>query len=75
MTESQYHEILNKLNIISKLLASQVIRDKEYRDQVYLLDSVGLKPKDIAALTGKTANNVNVTLHLIRKKKSKRKKS
>lgn len=75
MTESQYHEILNKLDIISKLLATQVIQDKDYRDQVYLLNSVGLQPKDIAELTGKTANNVTVTLHLIRKKKSKKKKS
>lgn len=75
MTDIQYNEILNKLDIISKLLATQLIQNKEYRDQVYLLNSIGFQPKFIAALTGKTANNVNVTLHLIKKQKRKRNKS
>lgn len=75
MTDMRYVEILDKLDVISKLLAAQLIENKEYRDQVYLLNSIGLQPKLIAALTGKTVNNVNVTLHLIKKKKRKRNKS
>lgn len=60
-----------KLDTVIKLLAIQSIGDKGYREQVKLLDSIGLQAKDIAELTGKTANNVKVTLHLIRKSKKK----
>jgi|GEM_PF-1839484 len=75
MTDIQYAEILDRLDVIAKLLAARLIENKEYRDQVYLLSSIGLRPKFIAALTGKTVNNVNVTLHLMKKKKRKRNKS
>jgi hypothetical protein len=54
-------------NTIIKLMAIQVIGDKEYRQQIILLDSMGLQSKEIAELTGKTVNNIKVTLHLIRK--------
>lgn len=60
-----------KLNTVIKLLAIQSIGDKDYREQVTLLDSMGLQAKDIAELTGKTSNNVKVTLHLIRKSKKR----
>ena len=69
MNSDQFSIIEGKLNTVIKLLAIQAIGNKEYRQQVKLLDSMGLPPKEIAALTGKTANNVNVTLHLIRKSK------
>ena len=75
MTDSQYNEISKKLDVISNLLAAQLVQGKEYREQVYLLHNLGLQFKDIAVLTGKTANNVKVTLHLIKKKKPKKKKT
>ncbi|MCK4590072.1 MAG: hypothetical protein KAT77_06520 [Nanoarchaeota archaeon] len=71
MNPAQFSSIENKLNMVIKLLAIQAIGDKEYRQQVTLLDSMGLQPKEIADLTGKSVNNVNVTLHLIRKAKKK----
>jgi len=43
----------DKLDKVIKLLAIQSIGDKDYRDQVTLLDSMGLQAKDIAELTGK----------------------
>jgi len=64
-------QINAKLDIAVRLLSIQSIDDKDYRDQVTLLDSAGLKAKDIAELTGKSPNNVKVTLHLIRKSKKK----
>lgn len=62
----------NKIDLVIKLLAYGLIKDKEYRDQVSILSNIGLQPKEIAVILGKTANNVNVTLSLIRKAKSKK---
>ena len=75
MNESQYEEINRKLELIIKLLSTQIVNGKDYREQVFLLDKIGLKPKEIADITGKTPNNVKVTLHLIKKslKKTPRK--
>ena len=69
MKDREFSMIEEKLNLVIKLLAMQIIGDKEYREQVYLLSSIGIKIKDIAELTGKTQNNVKVTLHNIRKQK------
>jgi DNA-binding CsgD family transcriptional regulator len=61
--------IEDKLNTIIMLLALQAISGKDYRQQVVLLSKAGLQPKTIANITGKTANNVKVTLNHIRKKR------
>jgi len=60
----------HKLDTIIKLLAIQAIGSKNFREQIALLSSMGMTAKEIAELTGKTANNVKVTLHLIRKSKN-----
>jgi len=69
--EKQFEAINAKLSIIIKLLSTQMIRDADYRNQVNLLHTAGLSNKDIATLTGKTENNVKVTLHFIKKSKRK----
>lgn len=65
--------IIERLDILIKLTAAAAIRDKGLKDQVSLLSSVGLQPKEIADVLGKTANNIRVTLSTIRKEKVKRK--
>lgn len=72
MDEKQFFTIDEKLGIIIKLLAIQMIKDKDFREQVMLLSSIGMPYKEIAELTGKTENNVKVTLHLIKKAKKER---
>lgn len=72
MNENQFKEINRKLALIIRLLASQIIHGKEFREQVILLHKIGLQPKDIAEITGKNVNNIRVTLHLIRKGKKTR---
>jgi len=62
-------EILQKLNMLVKLSAAQLAKGKDFKEQVMLLSSVGLSPKDIAEVLGKTSNNVSVTLNYIKKKK------
>ena len=71
MNSDQFSIIEKKLNTVIKLLAMQAIGDKEYRQQVTLLDAMGFQSKEMAELTGKTANNVKVTLHHIRKSQKK----
>jgi len=66
--KSELTEINRKLDVLLRLTALGILRDKDsYRAQVETLNTAGFSPKEIAALTRKTINNVNVTLHLIRK--------
>lgn len=61
-------EIIRKLDLLVKLTALSVTRGREFRDQVKMLSDIGLGPKEIAELLGKTANTISVTLHLMKKK-------
>ncbi len=64
---SNQEELLKKLDILIRLTAYNVTEGKELVEQVKLLDSLGIAPKDIAAVLNKTQNNINVTLHRIKK--------
>lgn len=65
--------MIDRLDILIKLTAANVIQGKDFKEQVWLLSSVGLQPKEIADILGKTPNNVRVTLSAIRKAKGKNK--
>lgn len=69
MDDKHFASLSNKLDIIIRLISAQLIRDKDYREQVEFLYKSGLPYKDIAGLTGKSENNIKVTLHLIKKAK------
>lgn len=60
--------ILEKIDVITKLLAANVLCNKKFNEQVKLLDEFGLGQKDIAMITGRTAKNVSVRLAEIRRK-------
>lgn len=57
--------------MLIKLTAANVIQGKSLKEQVRLLSIVGFKPKQIAQLTGKTANNIRVTLNWIKRESGK----
>ena len=65
------YQILERLNVLIKLTALGILKDMEFKEQVRILDNVGLKPKEIAEILGKPHVNVRVALHHIRKQKSK----
>ena len=65
--------MIDKIDILIKLTAANVIQNKDFKEQVRLLSSVGLQPKEIADILGKTPNNVRVTLNMLRKEKNKKK--
>ena len=67
-------KLLEKIDLLVKLTALNIVKDKDYKEQIELLSSIGLKPKEIADLLGKTPNNVRVRLSQIRKSKGKGKK-
>ena len=66
--------ILERLNVLIKLTALSLLKGMEFKEQVKLLNSIGLKPKEIAEILGKSAVNVRVALHHIRKQKSESQK-
>jgi len=64
-------EVSTKLDTVIRLLAMEVVRGRELKDQVRFLDQAGLKPKEIADLLGKTPNAIRVALFSIRKSKGR----
>lgn len=61
--------ILEKLDLLVKLTAANVVDKKDFQEQVRLLSSVGLSPKEIGNILGKSANHVSVTLNYLKKRK------
>jgi hypothetical protein len=62
-------EILEKLDLIIRLLSLDVVKDAELRAQVKRLSELGFKPREIAGFLGKTPNHIRVILSELRKKK------
>jgi len=68
MNDDQFSIIVSKLDSILKLLAMNTVLGKNLREQVDILDSIGLERKLIANTLGKTPNHIGVVLHDLRKK-------
>lgn len=62
-------EIINKLDIIIKLLAISQVKGKESHEQILFLSNIGIANKNISEILGKTQNTINATLSQHRKKK------
>ena len=69
--EDQTKELSRKMDTVIRLLAMEVARGRDLRDQIKLLDQAGLKPADIADVLGKTPNAIRVALFSIRKSKGR----
>ena len=75
MNDKQFELINDKLDKLVKLFGIQVLDGKDVTEQIRMLSNVGLQPKEIAEITGKTSNQVSVTLNKLKnKKKGKGKK-
>lgn len=72
MKDEVGYRIIERLNLLVKLSALNFLKDKEFKEQVRVLSDIGLQPKEIAEILGKTPNNVRVTLSMIRKGKKKK---
>ena len=70
MDEKQFPIIVDKLDKILKLLASEHVKGMpREQDKIEALDSLDFRPGEIAKMLGKTPENVSVVLGNIRKKK------
>lgn len=65
------YKILERLNTLIKLSALDTLKDKESQEQIKILSNIGLHPKEIAEILGKSPNNVRVMLTYIKKKSKK----
>ena len=68
MEEKKWFE---EINTIKRLLAAIAIKDQNFKEQVKLLSDAGLSPSEIADITGKSSNLVNVTKHGLKEKSKK----
>ncbi|BDQ31300.1 hypothetical protein NZNM25_03010 [Nitrosopumilus zosterae] len=72
MNDKALESIDNRLKIISKLLALDVVKGRQFQEQVKILHEMGMQPSEIADCLGKTANNVRVAVHGIKKKSTQK---
>ncbi len=63
--------IIEKLDILTRLVATGLVQGKSQREQIELLSKANLQPREIADLIGTTSNTVSVNLTAIRKAKKK----
>jgi len=69
--DEELKELSGKLETVIRLLAIEVTRGRDLRDQIKLLSQAGLKPMEIAEVLGKTPNAVRVALFGIRRKRGR----
>ena len=75
MNEEQFQSINKKLDVLIGSLATYLTKDQTLQERVELLDSLGLRQKEIAKALGKSERNISVNLLRIRKQKRSRKKA
>lgn len=66
MTDRLLTEIRDQLGRLTALVAVSATSKLPRRDQILLLSQAGFAPKEIAELTGTTANTVSVELYKLR---------
>ena len=66
-SEETLKDVSKKLDTIIRLLAIEITRGREMKDQIRFLAQAGLKPKEIADVLGKTPNAIRVALFGIRR--------
>lgn len=75
ITNKQLLELNNRLGVMILLLLRMVPREGpsiSLKEQVKILDSFGMRPRDIADILGRTATHINKELAGLRKKTSKK---
>lgn len=70
MDNKQFEMLMKKMDSLEKLLAFNIVKDKNVTEQVDILTKAGLRAKDIAEILNKTENQIYVTQSTLRKKRS-----
>ena len=74
MDDKQFAELIHELKILAKLLASNIVQDKNLTEQALALSSLGLETGDIAGLLGKESDLISKTLYQAKKAKGRARK-
>ena len=72
-TNELLSELNNRVGVMISLLLRMVQQDKSsisLKDQIQILNNLGLRPRDIAAILGKTPTHISKELVGIRKTKT-----
>lgn len=67
MEDKQFNELKHELTVITKLLAMNLLQDKNLTEQVLLLSSAGIGTGDIAKLLQKDSSLISQTLYQAKK--------
>ena len=67
MADPEIKPIVDKLDTLVRLVAITITAEKPRREQIRLLSTSGMQPKQIAELIGTTPGTVSVELTAIRK--------
>ncbi len=67
MSDPQLKAIEQKLDVLIRLLATNLTADKSRGEQIVLLNKANFQPKEIAGLLGTTPNAVRVSLSKMRR--------
>ncbi len=71
MDSAQFEQLNDKLDIVIKLLAANVVAGKSLTEQVVYLTSVGMTPSQIASTLGKPITSITGTTARLRKQGAK----
>jgi transposase-like protein len=71
MNNEQFEKLIGKIDMLIKLTALSILKDKSIKDKVKILYGLGLKSGEIARVIDRSKNQVYVTLHEIRKEEEK----
>ncbi|MHC3130071.1 MAG: hypothetical protein IBV52_08375 [Candidatus Bathyarchaeota archaeon] len=77
MDKKQFKELVSKIDVLIKLTAANVFKDKSLNEGIPILSELGLKPKAIATILGTTPSYVYNVISEAKKlqKKSKAKEN
>ena len=75
LTNTHLLELNKRLGVVISLLLRMVSKDRSVislKEQVKVLDDLGMRPRDIADILGRTATHINKELAGLRKERGKK---
>ena len=69
MSGEDIKEVCDRLDTLIKLMVADIISNKKYEDQIWILSNAGFQPKEIADFLNRTPNAISVKLSELRKKR------
>jgi hypothetical protein len=72
MSKEQFEQMMNKLDTLIKITASNVLQGKSLTDSIVVLSNLGIGNTEIAAILGTTTNYVGVIKSKSKKDKQKK---